>query len=219
MNQAVFAGGARLVRRLLKGVEHEASMGGSADPPPDDTSRAGVDGEGYINEARSGRHVGEIRQPEPVRRRRMELAVHVVERAWRRFIPHGCAHRPAADGAFRAKIAHQALDGAARGADTLTRQLPPHLPRAVDSKVFSKDAGDRGLQRHVPPRPGRHLRRVATPGDVIMVGRWGDLQHLADRLAPMRRAIIVDDRDHGLNRRSSSAAAKYALASRRISLA
>jgi hypothetical protein len=35
----------------------------------------------------------------------------------------------------------------------------------------------------------------------------------------MRLAMIVDERNHGLNRRSSSAWAKYALALRRISLA
>ena len=41
-----------------------------------------------------------------------------------------------------------------------------------------------------------------------VVGRRGDRQHLADRLDPMRPAVIVDEGDHGLNRRSSSAWAK-----------
>src|SRR5258708_11887806 len=52
-----------------------------------------------------------------------------------------------------------------------------------------------------------------------VIGRQGDRQHLADRLDPMRLAVIVDEGNHGLNRRSSSAWAKYALALRRISLA
>ena len=43
-----------------------------------------------------------------------------------------------------------------------------------------------------------------------VIGRWGDRQHLADRLDPIRPAVIVDERDHGLCRRSSSAWAKYA---------
>jgi len=51
----------------------------------------------------------------------MELAVHVIERAWRRFILHGCAHWPAADDALQAKIAHQAFDSAARDADALAQ--------------------------------------------------------------------------------------------------
>src|ERR1700727_2572819 len=52
-----------------------------------------------------------------------------------------------------------------------------------------------------------------------VIGRQSDRQHLADRLDPMRLAVIVDEGNHGLNRRSSSAWAKYALALRRISLA
>src|SRR5690606_15680479 len=43
--------------------------------------------------------------------------------------------------------------------------------------------------------------------------------HLADRLDPVDVAVFVDERRHGLNRRSSSAWAKYALALRRISFA
>src|SRR6516164_9366746 len=54
---------------------------------------------------------------------------------------------------------------------------------------------------------------------MCMVGRGGNRQYLADRLDPIRSAVIVDKGDHGLCRRSSSAWAKYALALRRISLA
>src|SRR5436190_13658840 len=52
-----------------------------------------------------------------------------------------------------------------------------------------------------------------------MIGRGGDRQHFADRLDPMDLTVIVDERDHRLNGRSSSAWAKYADALRRISLA
>ena len=45
-------------------------------------------------------------------------------------------------------------------------------------------------------------------GDVRMVGRGGDRQNLADRIDPVDLAMIVDERDHGLDRRSSSAIAK-----------
>jgi hypothetical protein len=54
---------------------------------------------------------------------------------------------------------------------------------------------------------------------LMVVGRWGNRQHSADRLDPMRLAVIVNERDHGLNRRSSSPCAKYALALHNISLA
>ena len=52
-------------------------------------------------------------------------------------------------------------------------------------------------QSHIPLRPCRQ------PGHMVVVGRRGDRQHLADRLDPVRLAMIVDERDHGLNRRSS----------------
>jgi hypothetical protein len=38
--------------------------------------------------------------------------------------------------------------------------------------------------------------------------RGRDRQHVADRLDPMRPTMIVDEADHGLDRRSSSAIAK-----------
>src|SRR5258708_39891246 len=52
-----------------------------------------------------------------------------------------------------------------------------------------------------------------------VISRQGDRNHLADRLDPVRLAVIVNEGDHGLNRRSSSAWAKYADALRRISFA
>src|SRR5215211_5843627 len=52
-----------------------------------------------------------------------------------------------------------------------------------------------------------------------VVGRRGDRQYPADRLDPVGLAVIVDDGDHGFERRSSSAIAKYADALRRISFA
>src|ERR1044071_7667296 len=51
-----------------------------------------------------------------------------------------------------------------------------------------------------------------------MVGRGGNRQNLADRLDPIDLAMIVNERDHVFDRRSSSAWAKYAEALRRISL-
>src|SRR5258707_14318524 len=52
----------------------------------------------------------------------------------------------------------------------------------------------------------------------VVSGR-GDRQNAADRLDPVDVPMIVDERLHGFDRRSSSAVAKYADALRRISLA
>src|SRR5207302_120773 len=71
----------------------------------------------------------------------------------------------------------------------------------------------------VAPGSRWQLGRVGAPGSVRAVGGWGDRQHAADRLDPICPTMIVDEGDHRLNGRSSSAWAKYADALRRISLA
>ena len=60
---------------------------------------------------------------------------------------------------------------------------------------------------------------MARSGSMQAVTRWGDLQNLAYRLDPERVAVAVNEIDQDLSRRSSSAWAKNALASLRISLA
>jgi hypothetical protein len=60
--------------------------------------------------------------------------------------------------------------------------------------------------------PRSSIRRPAAHGptlvgvdplrDMRMAGRRGDWQHLADRLDSIRFPMIIDERDHGLNRRS-----------------
>jgi hypothetical protein len=61
--------------------------------------------------------------------------------------------------------------------------------------------------------------RSALLGGMATITRRGDLQHSADRLDPEGIAMLVDEFDQDLSLRSSSAWAKKALASFRISLA
>jgi hypothetical protein len=90
----------------------------------------------------------------------------------------------------------------------LAPQLPPDLADAVDLEVVMEDPADLGLQRVIKPGTRRSLARISTPGDMSAISRRGDRQDFTDRLDPMRLAVIVDEGDHGLNRRSSSAWAK-----------
>ena len=196
------------VQCLFQRVEHEAGMRRPAHPPADDPSRIGVDDKGDIDEARPGRDVGEVGDPQHVRRRGMELAIDVIERAWCRLVAHRGADRLAADDAFEAHGLHQAGDRAAGDIEALALQLPPDLADAVDAEVRLEHTSDLILQSLIPLRPSRQPGRIDALGDMVVVGRRGDRQHLADRLDPMRLAVIVDERDHGLNRRSSSAWAK-----------
>src|SRR6185437_4904278 len=125
----------------------------------------------------------------------------------------------AADHALQAKGSHQPCHRAASNIVAFALQLPPDLAHAVDAEVLLEHPPNLRLQGVIPSRPSRQAGRIGAPDDMRMPGRWGNRQHPADRLDPIRRAVIVDEGDHGLCRRSSSAWAKYALALRRISLA
>jgi hypothetical protein len=138
----------------------------------------------------------------------MEHPVHMVERTWRGLVLHRGADRLAADDALKAELGHQPFDRAARDSKAFAQHLAPDLACAIDLEVLGEDTLDLRFERHVPLRPGRKLLGIGTLSDLIMVGRRGDRQYLADRLDPVRLAVIVDERDHRLNGRSSSAWAK-----------
>ena len=61
--------------------------------------------------------------------------------------------------------------------------------------------------------------RLACQRRVMSIARRGNLQNLADRLDPEGVAVLINKRPQDLMRRSSSAWAKNALASFKISLA
>ena len=167
-----------------------------------------------------GGEVGEVAHPEPVRRGRVELPPHAVQRARRGRVldrrPHGLpSHRPA-----QPRGPHQPLHRASRHGKPLAAQLPPDLPRPVRARssrrapVRSRGAARRLVGR--APRPGRG--RGGTRGG-RRSRRRGDRQQPADRLEPVDGAVIVHEGDHVLGRRSSSAIAKHAEAFLRISSA
>jgi hypothetical protein len=183
-------------------------MGGTTDTPAHDTPGKGVNDEGHVDEAGPGRHIGEVRDPQHVRRRRVELAIDAIERARRCLVAHRGAGRLAADSPLKAHLTHQPRYSAAGGIEALALQLPPHLAHAIDTEVLLEHASHLDFQRGVPPGPRRQPGRIAPSDHMVAVGRRGDRQHLADRLDPMRFAVIVDERDHRLNGRSSSAWAK-----------
>ena len=56
-----------IVEGLFRSVQYEARMGRPAYPPADDPSRKGVDDKGDVDEARPGRDVVEIGDPQHVR--------------------------------------------------------------------------------------------------------------------------------------------------------
>jgi hypothetical protein len=56
--------------------------------------------------------------------------------------------------------------------------------------------------------PRRQLGRIGRARRMPPPGRWGDRQHLADRLDPVFLAVGLDETQHHFGRRSSSAIAK-----------
>ena len=69
MDEAAAGEGPALVQRLLQGIEHEVGAGRARHPPADDPAGEDIDHEGHVDEARPGRDVGEVRDPQHVRAR------------------------------------------------------------------------------------------------------------------------------------------------------
>src|SRR6188768_2142161 len=65
------------VDRLFQRIQDEAGVGCPADPPAHDIAGVDVDHEGHVDEAGPGRDVSEVSDPQLVRRRRVELTVHL----------------------------------------------------------------------------------------------------------------------------------------------
>src|SRR5262249_57371657 len=117
--------------------------------------------------------------------------------------------------ALQAKARLHPLAGAAGTREASSPQLPPDLPHAVDAEVLREHPLNLDLQFGVPLRTGRTLAGVDPLGDMRMVRRRGDRQHLADRLDPIRFPILIDELEHGFTRRRSSACGTFRPALRR----
>ena len=219
VNQAAAMSGPSVVQRLLQSVEHEVGVRRPADAPADDIAGIDIDHERHVDEARPGGDISEVRDPEPVRRWSLELSIDLVERTRHRLITDRRANRLAANNALEAESPHQTDDSATGDVVPLASELTPHFAYTVDAEVLFEDPPDLDLQGEIASRTLGQQGRIPSLGQVIVVGGGGDRQHFADRLDPELRPVIVNEGDHRLSGRSSSAWAKYADALRRISLA
>ena len=182
-----------------------SSHGRAGDPPADDAPGIGVDHEGDVDKAGPGGDVGEVRHPERIGPSRLELAVHPIEWTGRRPVVDPGFHGLSSDGAFQTHLSDQPRHGASRHLHALPAELPD-LAHAVDLEVLLPD------RRMCSLSPAsRRIRGGAAAGSARgqrgCCTSTGDRQHPADRLDPVDAAMIVDEGDHGLNRRSSSASA------------
>jgi hypothetical protein len=184
--------------------------------PADDHAREHIDDERHVHPPGVGLHVGQVRDPQPVRGRRPELPLDEVGGAVQTLVAHRGAHPdPPAPTALHAEIAHEPLHRAARHRDAVFVELVPDLVGAVHGQVLLPHPQHLRPQLGVAPRPRRRRPRL---GGVI--GGGGDLQHAADRLDPPAQRpaaavlVLVDEGDHRFDWRSSSAPKKDAAALR-----
>src|SRR3954453_21159168 len=77
-------------------------------------------------------------------------------------------------------------------------------------EVLIPDPPDSHARLGIASPARRRLGRIGSSGGMGVICRWGDRRHFADRLDPVDGAMFVDEGDHFLNGRSSSAWAKYA---------
>jgi len=98
-------------------------------------------------------------------------------------------------------------------------QCQPDLLSPIDLTVGSPDPIDLTLKHIVPLGPVRPKLRAAKSRGMTSIRRWGDLQNSANRLDPKAASMLINKGPRYFKRRSSSAWAKKALASFKISLA
>lgn len=101
---------------------------------------------------------------------------------------------------------HQPRHRAAGDRETLLAHLPLNLVRSTDREVPGEDPENHWLERLILPCPRRLPCWIAPLGPPFAVGGGGgDRQDLADRLDPISALVIVDEGDHPLTERTSSA--------------
>ena len=201
MDEAAPTGGPSVMERLFESVQDEVGVRCPAGSPADDPPGVGVDDEGDVDEPGPGRDIDKISQPQTVGRGSMELSVHLIQRTGGRPVADRCPQRLASDRSPKAHVPHQPGDRAAGCGEALPPQLTPDLAYTIDTEVLLEHALDLDPQIGVPTDPVGQTGRIDALGEMGMIGRRGDRQDLADRLDPVGLTMIVDERDHGLNRR------------------
>jgi hypothetical protein len=122
--------------------------------PAHDNAGIGIDHKGNVDKAGPGRDIGEV---ENVRPGRLELAVDVIQRAWRGLVADRGLDGFAADDPLQT---HVSISRATVQRATLafSLELPPDLAHAIDPDVLVEHAPNLDLQRGSPHRWHRTLR-------------------------------------------------------------
>ena len=129
----VLAGALPFPQAHVQCVESEIGAHAPGDLPAHDTAAEHVQDERGVDPAGVGANVGQIRDPELVRRGRFEAPLHQVQRPLRlRTVAERRAAGPIAADPLDPFLPHQPLDRAASHFHTLPIQFGVDLPRPVD---------------------------------------------------------------------------------------
>jgi hypothetical protein len=120
MDQAAAMQGPPVMQSLLQRIKHEPRMRRTADTPADDPARKGIDDEGDINKASLGRDMSKVRDPQPVRRHRLEFPIDMILRTRRRLVRKGRAQGLPANRPLNPIRTHQARNGTTRDTETFS---------------------------------------------------------------------------------------------------
>jgi hypothetical protein len=185
MHEGVVAG--PCVQCLLQGIEGQVAAQRARYTPADDGGREHVDDEGDVDEARPGGLVRQVGHPELVGAVGVELTLDQVRRAHGLLGGHGGdLEGSPSDRAAQTHRAHQPRDGATCDRDGLATKLTPDLLGAVDAVVAGVvHAADLASELLITSSASRPPRWIAAASVVLVVGRRGDRQHVADRLDPV----------------------------------
>ncbi len=151
--------------RLLERVKAEICAQAARRLPADDHAGEAVDDEGDVDHASMCLHVGDVTDPQPVRSRRVEVALDEVGGSLGAVSGRDRGEDLAAPGgASDPELTHQPLDGAARDLDAFAVERDPDLVGAVHLEVCLPHALDLGLEVFVLQSS---LRRRSLLGGVI----------------------------------------------------
>jgi len=115
-------------------------------------------------------------------------------------------------------LCHQTFDGATGNFMNLSIKFVPDLACPVDPEIKRPGLLNERQQLGITLGPLASKLRVTLLRDMTPISRRGNLQHFADWLDPVVSPILIDKGVY-FSLRSSSALAKKALASFKISLA
>ena len=130
-------------------VESDAAVQGTRHLPPDDVTGEDIDDECDVGEARPGTYVGQVGDPETVRCRCSEVAVHQIQWPLSDVVRHRAPFGFPSHYSLESQLPHQPFHRAARHRDALSAQLPPELSNAVDAEVLGVDMPDLHFQGFV----------------------------------------------------------------------